>query len=315
MKKILFFAICVIAFVFAGCNPDEPNIGTNNTTNENENYFFSTSETQKVQFSKGNLQYDMYGKKWYFANNQFDYIGENNFGNKEYVYCQWGHGSSAKLGYLYYSSTIDLFWNSLNENDMCKWGISINPDERPVGKFVDWGKNQIGNDAPNTWRTLTKDEWEYVLKKRSNASSLKGVANIAGVNGLILLPDNWKCPNDIIFKVGMADFDGEEYYAEHQTFSTLKWSKLEKAGAVFLPAAGCSRMKQTTCGTCDDYEQGYFYNYYNDNSLGCYWTSDTYLMLFESDEWGFEFAPYYTGWSIYEYNNAGGAVRLVKDIQ
>lgn len=72
--------------------------------------------------------------------------------------------------------------------------------------FVDWGTNRIGNYAPNAWRTLTSNEWGYLLNNRPNASSLKGVAQVNGVNGLILLPDSWTRPSGVTFKEWNIDF-------------------------------------------------------------------------------------------------------------
>ena len=81
-------------------------------------------------------------------------------------------------------------------------------------------------------------QWEYLLKTRPNASSLKGVAQVNGVNGLIFLPDNWTCPSGVTFKSGLHSNNGADYYAAYQTFTAEQWSKLESAGAVFLPAVG-----------------------------------------------------------------------------
>ena len=181
--------------------------------------YFSVSETQKVTFSPGNLQYHPANNEWRFAPSQLDYIGDAN-SNCSSTYNGW----------------LDLFgWSTSATN----FGVSTSTDENDYsGSFVDWGTNTIGNDAPNTWRTLTYDEWEYLLNTRPNASSLKGVAQVNGVNGLIFLPDNWICPSGVTFKSGFHGSDGEDYYAAYQTFTAVEWSKLETAGAVFLLAAG-----------------------------------------------------------------------------
>ena len=177
---------------------------------------FSVSATKTVTFSPGNLQYHAATDKWRFAPNQTDYIGNEN-ANISSTYNGW----------------IDLFG----------WGTGNNPTNASTRyndyqTLVDWGVNKIGNDAPNTWRTLTYKEWEYIINERSNASNLKGVAQVNGVNGLILLPDNWICPSGVTFKSGFHNHYGTEYYAEYQTFSSSEWTKLEASGAVFLPAAG-----------------------------------------------------------------------------
>ena len=177
---------------------------------------FSVSATQMVTFSPGNLQYHPANDEWRFAPSQLDYVGADN----------------AKISPSY-NGWIDLFG----------WGTGNNPtnnstDYEDYQTFVEWGSNQIGSYAPNTWHTLTYDEWEYIIMKRSNADKLKGVAQVNGVNGLILLPDGWTCPSGVTFKSGFHEDDGEEYYAEYQTFSSSDWSKLEASGAVFLPAVG-----------------------------------------------------------------------------
>ena len=109
-------------------------------------------------------------------------------------------------------------------------------DNNDYKTFVDWGVNQISSYAPNTWRTLTSDEWTYIINWRSNASNLIGVAQVNGVNGLILLPDGWTCPDDVTFKSGVAE--DSESFADYQSFSASQWSKLEASGAVFFPASG-----------------------------------------------------------------------------
>lgn len=182
---------------------------------------FKISPTRYVSFSPGNLQYHPKNDEWRFAPSQLDYIGTDNK-NISSTYDGW----------------IDLFgWSA--DNTTAPFGVSSSEDEDDyLGDFVDWGSNQIGDDAPNTWRTLTYDEWNYLLNRRPNASSLKGVACVSGVNGLILLPDNWICQNEITIISGFYNYFGSECYGKVQTISADRWSKMEAAGAVFLPAAG-----------------------------------------------------------------------------
>lgn len=113
---------------------------------------------------------------------------------------------------------------------------STNSDDYKI--FIDWGNNKIGNDIPNTWRSLEIEEWYYLRYTRANADELCGVAQVNGVNGLILLPDDWTCPSGITFKSGHHTIVGIDYYATYQTFSADQWLQLEKHGAVFLPASG-----------------------------------------------------------------------------
>ena len=188
---------------------------------------------------------------------------------------------------------VGLFgWSTSATN----FGVSTSTDNADYsGPFLDWGTNQIGADAPNTCRTLTYDEWYYLLNTRTNAGVLKGVAQVNGVNGLIFLPDNWTCPAGVTFKSGFHSEHSVEAYGQYQIFSADQWSKLESAGAVFLPAAGGRG------GSGVSYVQ-----YYGD-----YWSATEYdsngarCLYFRSDE------------ASMDYNNrrGGRSVRLVKDLQ
>ena len=238
---------------------------------------FSVSSSKKVNFSSGNLQYHPANNKWRFAESQTDYIGAAN-----------RNCSSTYRGWL------DLFgWSTSATN----FGVSTSYSSSDYsGSFVDWGTNKIGNDAPNTWRTLTYDEWLYVAINRPNASSLMGVAQVNGVNGLILLPDSWTCPSGVSFKPGYHSKNGDWCYADYQTFTAEEWSKLESAGAVFLPAAG--------------YRYGFGSYVYDVQHGGYYWSAsesrgdNAYYLYFGSDAAGME----------YSGRNYGRSVRLVKDL-
>jgi len=190
--------------------------------------YFSVSATQRIQFSKGNLQYQASTDTWRFAENQFDTIGALN-ANISATYDGW----------------IDLFG----------WGTGNNPTNSSTdynndySTFVDWGVNAIsngGNEA-NLWRTLTNDEWGYLFYDRASASSKYGKATVAGVNGIIVLPDNY---NGIGINTSRSAWD-------NNTFSAEDWAAYEADGAVFLPAAG--------------YREGADVS--NVGSVGNYWSS------------------------------------------
>ena len=233
---------------------------------------FSVSADKQVTFSKGNLQYHPKNDEWRFAEKQTDYIGRAN-----------------KNIAVDYNGWIDLFG----------WGTSDDPTLSSSNNsdyyiFFDWGRNKVGNDAPHTWRTLTYYEWSYLCYKRTNADNLLGIAQVNGVNGLLFLPDNWVCPAGVTFKSGCHSNYGAESYAAYQTFTADQWSKLEKSGAVFLPAAG--------------YRDGTYVYYVQ--YLGIYWsatesgsgTAD--CLFFSSDEADMDVDHRYDGLS----------VRLVKDL-
>lgn len=268
MKKLFCLTIFAMAVFFVSCEQSS-SLGE-----------FSVSATKKVTFSKGNLQYHQANDVWRFAENQTDYVGDAN-SNISATYNGW----------------IDLFgWSTI----ATYFGVSISIDYHDYsGSFVDWGINKIGADTPNTWRTLTSTEWNYLLNRRPNASSLHGVAQVNGVNGVVFLPDNWVCPSGVTFKSGVHSSWGVDNYAIYQSFTANQWSKLEAAGAVFLPAAGS--------------RQGYIGRTYvgNMQNWGNYWSATAddsdcaFCLYFRSDEvsMGNDDRSY------------GRCVRLVKDLQ
>ncbi len=247
---------------------------------------FSVGEGKTVTFSRGNLQYTQSTNTWSFAENQYDYIGTDNVtGGSVSSDPTYGDGTAL-------ADKIDLFgWSTSATN----FGVSTSTSRSDYsGSFVDWGTNQIGADAPNTWRTLTYDEWKYLRFTRTNANALCGVAQVNGVNGLVFLPDNWTCPESVTFKSGFHSDYGEDYYAAYQTFTADQWLKLESAGAVFLPAAG------------GRYGSGWY-----DLQLSGYYWSATERNSNEADKlYFYSFAGNVSSSPRYD----GHAVRLIKDV-
>ena len=277
MKKFVSLVICVMTLLFVVCEPSTAKA-------------FSVSDSKQVTFSKGNLQYTRSTHTWSFASAQWEMIGPDNLKGGSVSYDpEYGY---SKEGIL--ADKVDLFGWSTSST---KFGVSTSTAYYVYsGSFVDWGTNQIGNDAPNTWRTLTYNEWKYLLYTRPNASSLRGVAQVNGVNGLILLPDNWTCPSGITFKSGIHSRHGVDYYAAYQTFTADQWSKLEAAGAVFLPAAG--------------YRHGP--KVYHVQLYGRYWSAtESEFVSGGADYFSFRSNEA----SLFFYNRSEGlSVRLVKDL-
>ncbi len=246
---------------------------------------FTVSESGKqVLFSQGNLQCSgltTNDTTWSFAEYQTEMLGTDNV-------------SGSAL-----ADKIDLFgWSG--STGSAKWGISTSTDNADYsGDFVDWGQNTIGTNASNTYRTLTYDEWNYLLNTRTDAANKKGVACIQiseteYANGLILLPDSWTCPEDITFKPGFSGTSSVQAYADYQTFTLSDWQKLEAAGAVFLPASG--------------YRGGS--DVYSVQNFGYYWSAAPYGTDFA---YAFYFSSGTTD-SGYSYRCRGRAVRLVQDV-
>ena len=302
-KTILFSAMfCVFTWCCIGCESrNEPSL-----ENQGSPTFvskpFSIAADRKVVFSPGNLQFIQSTKTWVFASQQYAFLGTANVvgGKDEIDGDEFGKSKAGEA----LADTIDLFGWSANKGNS-KWGIGISTDENDYrGEFVDWGKN-IGDGK--TWRTLSADEWTYLLINRAEASNKYGVARIQingteYANGLVLLPDSWTCPKDVHFKSGMNTKQTEsgkiesfvKAYADYQTFTLAEWTLLESAGAVFLPAAGGG----------DGAYVGYI------QRSGCYWSNHTdhgsaFYVFFDKKQ----LLPQYFILRYY-----GHSVRLVKDL-
>ena len=171
---------------------------------------FSVSDGKQVYFSKGNLRYA--SSKWSFFDNQYDYYTSHSAD-------AWDHFGWSTSATTYGMST------SSNNDDYS-------------GDFVDWGATMGAG-----WRTLTSDEWAYLLKTRS-ASTVNGTENgryakakVNDVGGVILFPDTYTHPDGVAAPTGVNATD--EYGWEGNSYTAADWTKMESAGCVFLPAAGC----------------------------------------------------------------------------
>ena len=185
----------------------------------------------QIMFAKGNLQAtttDLGATwTWGFATNQWDTIG-----------CAGANTKITGNGTVSENGTVDLFgWST----EATYYGInkSTSSDTYTGGVLKDWGENITSAE----WRTLTQDEWKYVLQIRINDKNLRGQATVNGMKGYILLPDNWELPTGSSFTPMPNNWTANVYEGD-------EWTAMENAGAVFLPIAprrsGVKVQMQTT---------------------------------------------------------------------
>lgn len=207
----------------------------------------------KVWFSQGNLQYNQSTQVWSFMEHQYDMVetADQDVGNDyadQNIVSLFGWGTS---GYHnnndphneYYQPTCTSKEKPNYDDNYFGYGPSTSmPSTDLTGSSAhyDWGvHNQImanGSNTTNNWRTLTKDEWDYLFNGRTGISYAK--AQITGtsngtVKGLILFPDNW---NTSIYNPN--NYNQLEVGFNSNSISVSQWNAIEAAGAVFLPAAG-----------------------------------------------------------------------------
>ena len=130
---------------------------------------FSISSNNAVYFSKGNLQYQVSTNTWRFAEHQYDYVGSANTNIFSSTYSGWidlfTWGTS---GYNHGANCYQPWSTSLDGSDYYAYGSLENNLYDQSGK-ADWGYNAISNggNRERIWRTLTIDEWDYVLNYRN----------------------------------------------------------------------------------------------------------------------------------------------------
>ena len=251
MKKTIMF-ICAALCMMTACKKEididpEENDTTpvSNVTEGAIDALYSVSAEQQVRFSKGNLQYQATSATFRFAEHQWDRIGADNENISQY-YGGWidlfGWATSGwDCGNTYYMPYDHSFVDNYDLG--MGYGPLPSRDHDLVGEYAncDWGVyNAISNggNKPGLWRTLSSEEWIYLLTQRQDAKKKYAAGAVDGLNGLVLLPDNWTLPEGCTFNAGMGDGDGREYFAQKNNYTSAQWQKMEQNGAVFLPAGG-----------------------------------------------------------------------------
>jgi hypothetical protein len=180
---------------------------------------FSVSETKKVYFSMGNLQYSPIG-----THECAD--GTTQPGTWRFAEKQWEEGTMLYWGNTGYNDTI----KHVNSND---WDA----EERIAIKYFtkyetiaqsdisntynDWGVyNAIenGGNTPNKFRTLTRDEWIYLWEQRPHADKLRGTTKVDGIDCTYLLPDNWE---NLEANIPSEFYSGKQIYDIFPSIYTL----------------------------------------------------------------------------------------------
>lgn len=239
-----------VTFAQGEADPGNVNSSTEGALN---GLFTINANGDQVQFSQGNLQYQASTKTWRFADDQTKYLDR--------------------------AANIKVSPDNTTWIDLFGWGTGNNPtlattDAADYATFTDWGVNAISNggNQPNQWRTLSSEEWMYLLHERQNAEEKVGFGTAKRMKGLIILPDEFTLPQEagvpyLFYSIKDKNFSwmsSSEYYYNaskdnysHNTYDVEQWSNMESAGAVFLPVTGLR------IGTEMDYV----------SNTGFYWTS------------------------------------------
>ena len=166
---------------------------------------FSVGATKKVQFSRGNLYWD--GDSYEFEENQYT-IGTWNAEN-HVNYFFWSKDESVAKAESYADASAaasDVFFtNATAETAKADFTVS-----GVTGEF----------------RTLSAEEWTYILSTRANAADLLVEdVTVCGVEHcLVIAPD--------------ACLNSYEFDKEKKSYDAADWATAEAAGLICLPPAG-----------------------------------------------------------------------------
>lgn len=199
---------------------------------------FTVSATKKkVYFSKGNLYAKKEGDvwKWHFYDKQHQYsslwTGTSRTAyatDDEIDLFTWGYSASTSL----VPNGSNYVYGHTNMNDLLVY------DKSSSEGGDDWGVAYCESNGikVGTWRTLTGDEWSYLINESDRmindkpcySNAVKGVS-IEGVTykGIFVYPDN---------------YDGDV------VSNSMTWNSINAAGIIFLPAAGFRSSGGTSVG-------------------------------------------------------------------
>lgn len=253
------------------------------------NGLFSVSDTKQVYFSQGNLQYQASTNIWRFAENQWDFVGYEN-SNLSSTYNGWidlfGWGTS---GYDNGAVCYQPWSTSMNNSDYYAYGNYQYNLYDQTG-CADWGYNAISNggNIENYWRTLSTNEWMWLFSRDTPSGIRYAFANVNGINGLMIFPDDWDSNISYI-----NDVNNPQASFSTNILTINDWQFLENHSVVFLPVGGYRLNDQLQW--MEDEGQYWASNYDTEDYSGCY---------------VFKNSAMYGG---YDYRNVGKTVRLVHD--
>lgn len=205
-------------------------------------YTFSVAADRQVIISQGNLQYQASTGTFRFALHQYDYIGSAT-GNTtadadrptQSAWIDlfgWGTSGWSGSGATYYQPYENTYLNPGRTYGPPAYNASI------TGEYAnaDWGVyNPISNggNLAGQWRTLTKDEWVYLQNTHSGGWT---GATINGTKCLLLLPVGYEHPDGV---TALPATLRNGSFSTYVISDINEWCKIEAAGGVLMPAAGC----------------------------------------------------------------------------
>lgn len=277
---------------------------------------FSVSDTKRVQFAEGNLEYQASTDKWKFADEQWIAFGKG-AGNEtpaadRATQSEWidlfGYGCTGNFypgethntnkTYIEYQPWTTFVYPGTDGKDKTYYIY----DNLSVINKTDWGYNV--SDDLYSWFTLNEEEWKYFIDRSTKMTTNKPQWDYAyvvvnGVKGDMFFPDGWTTenwPSGVPEPTTYNDCgkNGSITYAD---YTIEQFKQIEAvAGVVFFPATTGHRIGETVKMT---YDGGG-----NNMTIGIYWSTTR-----DASE-----APYTFGSGDSRYNSrkpTGGAAQTM----
>ena len=206
--------------------------------------FTVNASGRQVQFTRGNMEYMKSHQMAHVINHPWEVLTGLNKWCAVENFINW----------------LDLFgWGTGTDESIIQYDTLASYDT-----FVDWGEMSYfdGSCAPGTLRTLSAEEWHYLLNEREDAANKRTIGAVymadhgSPLSGAILLPDEFQLPEGLDIHTDAKNFNVNDY-------TRPEWFQMEKNGAVFLPLT--AYRKDTVVYDYDDNQACAL--------VGHYWTS------------------------------------------
>ena len=179
---------------------------------------------KKIRFSQGNLQFHPKNYEFRFAKQQYERLSKEDNEKCSPTLDGWidifGWGTSGFMGCQPTEDDLNAADYGPKSGDLT--GANAN---------YDWGVfNPIANggNKEGLWRTPSAEEWDYLANQRPNADKLKVKCTVCGVEGFMLMPDDfWNNRLRIAIDITTNSCSDNKFDSE-------QWTQLEELGAVFF---------------------------------------------------------------------------------
>lgn len=231
--------------------------------------------TNAIPNDNGHYDWSSASYTWSFMEPQYEVIEQNDVDWQIYEYILEFYPG---VDYSWKTEVSLFGWGTTGASDLTytykyPYNTAYNTGYGPLAPLsvedhTDWGWCMGGEQSP--WRTLTASEWTWLIGNEDSDYLPSGTTPEAGVNcrtastisgksdarfvraeievdndhikGMILFPDEFVLPTGITLTTDNINYqpssDAGQSWGHYDVISSADWSKMEDAGAAFLPFNG-----------------------------------------------------------------------------